>query len=46
MMITRPIIPDIYKSFPLFLNEKKYKLSNFAPNGKIVDKIHYLLIAR
>ena len=34
----------IFERFPLFFAEKRYKLINFAPKLRIVDKIHYRLI--
>jgi len=38
------VINKFFISFPQFLNEKRYKLINFAPNCRIVDKYDYLLI--
>ena len=37
-------INAFFWSFPLFFAEKRYKLSNFAPEIEIVDKVHTLLI--
>ena len=36
-------IPSIYESFPLKKKKKRYKLINFAPKTRIVDKSCNLL---